>query len=293
MTVFSIEDELPETTLCGLLIEGAIGRLELQRADRYNALDVQLISEIIQLLDWSAERSVGQRGDLTDANGARYLRVLIVSGHGKHFCAGADINMMRDAGARTVAENRVDSERLDRLFNSLWAHPCFTIGCVQGVALGGGAGLIACIDHVIVEPLVRIALSEGKLGILPAVIGPYVQRRLGSAQFRRLAMLAKRIGAEEALRIGMVDEMVDEIEALADAAEAIAAEVLTTGPMAVTAVKRLAMTFDRWDGSDEELRLWTLDETSAMRGSPEGQEGLASFLEKRLPAWQPDDERDA
>ena len=98
MTVFSIEDELPETTLCGLLIEGAIGRLELQRADRYNALDVQLISEIIQLLDWSAERSVGQRGDLTDANGARYLRVLIVSGHGKHFCAGADINMMRDAG---------------------------------------------------------------------------------------------------------------------------------------------------------------------------------------------------
>ncbi len=108
MTVFSIEDELPETTLCGLLIEGAIGRLELQRADRYNALDVQLISEIIQLLDWSAERSVGQRGDLTDANGARYLRVLIVSGHGKHFCAGADIKQ------RFVAMTPEQSARRER-----------------------------------------------------------------------------------------------------------------------------------------------------------------------------------
>jgi methylglutaconyl-CoA hydratase len=289
MTKFSIGDEQPDTTLCGLRIEGAIGWLELCRPEVFNALNIQLINEIIQLVNWSAERSVGARGSLLDADGEKFLRVIVMSGEGKHFCAGADINMMRDAGAKTSEENRIDSERLDRLFNSLWSHPCFTIGCIQGVALGGGAGLIACLDHVIVEPRVKIALSEGKLGILPAVIGPYVYRRLGSAQFRRLAMLAKRIEAPEALRIGMVDELVEDRDELITAAKTIAAEVLTTGPAAVTAAKQLALTFDRWNGSDEELRLWTLDKTSEMRGSPEGQEGLASFLEKRDAAWRIDE----
>ena len=106
--------------------------------------------------------------------------------------------MMRDAGANTPEENRADSERLDRLFNGLWAHPCFTVGAVQGVALGGGAGLVACCDYVVATQNVRIALSEGKLGILPAVIGPYVYRRLGSATFRRLAMQASRVQGDEA-----------------------------------------------------------------------------------------------
>ena len=183
----------------------------------------------------------------------------------------------------TPLENRTDSERLDRLFNSLWSHPCFTIGKIQGVALGGGAGLIACLDHVIVEPGARIALSEGKLGIHPAVSGPYVYRKVGSAEFRRLAMMAGRIGAEESLRIGLVSQLSDSLEG---AESAIINEVLTTGPMAVTEAKKLALTFDRWNGTDEELRLWTLDKTSEMRGSEEGQEGLASFLEKRPPNWK-------
>ena len=191
--------------------------------------------------------------------------------------------MMRDAGAKSAEENRADSERLDRLFNSLWSHPCFTIGKIQGVALGGGAGLIACLDHAIVEPGTRIALSEGKLGILPAVIGPYVFRKVGSAEFRRLAMMAGRIGAEESLRIGLVNQLSESLE---DAESAIINEVLTTGPMAVTEAKKLTLTFDRWSETDEELRLWTLDKTSEMRGSEEGQEGLASFLEKRPPNWK-------
>ena len=143
-------------------------------------------------------RSVGQTGELFDESGNPYLRVSF-RGAGKYFCAGADINMMRDAGANTPEENRLDSERLDRLFNGLWSHPCFTIGAIGGVALGGGAGLVACLDHVIARDDVKIALSEGKLGILPAVIGPYVYRRVGSACFRRLAMQASRINASEAL----------------------------------------------------------------------------------------------
>ena len=283
MSNYAIGDLMPETSLCTLDIEGAVAHLTLTREDVYNALNIHLITEIIEALDWARVRSVGERGSLADASGAPFLRVIVLSGAGKHFCAGADINMMRDAGAKSSEENRADSERLDRLFNSLWSHPCFTIGKIQGVALGGGAGLIACLDHTIVNSGARIALSEGKLGILPAVIGPYVYRKVGSAEFRRLAMMAGRIGAEEALRIGLVNQLSESLEG---AEYSIIDEVLTTGPMAVAEAKKLTLNFDRWTGSDEELRMWTLDKTSEMRGSNEGQEGLASFLEKRPPNWK-------
>ena len=284
-----MSDEMPASQLCSLDIDGAVARLTMRRSDVFNALNVQLISELIDALRWMEERSVGTTQVLTDSDGAAYLRVIVLRGDGKHFCAGADINMMRDAGAAGPEANRADSERLDRLFNSLWAHPCFTIGAIQGVALGGGAGLVACVDHSIGEPRTRIALSEGKLGILPAVIGPYVYRRLGSAQFRRLSMLASRVSSEEGLRIGWLNEVVDSPLGFDEAIDRAIGDVLTTGPMAVAESKRLAMTFDRWMASDEELRLWTLDKTSQMRGSREGQEGLSSFLERRKPDWAPEE----
>ena len=276
----------PKTSLIQLEINGSIANITMARSDKFNAMNVDLISELIEVFAWTAQHSVGVQESLVDSEGNENLRVLVLSGEGKHFCAGADINMMRDAGANTPEENRRDSKRLDKLFNSLWAHPCFTIGCIQGVALGGGAGLISCLDYVIAEKRVKIALSEGKLGILPAVIGPYVYRRIGSAQFRRLAMMAKRIGGEEALRIGMIDELVEDSSQFEQCVTNAVAEVMTTGPMAVAEAKSLTLTFDRWNGSDEELREWTLDKTSEMRGSPEGQEGLASFLEKRSPDWK-------
>lgn len=284
-----MSDVIPAAELCSLDIDGAVAHLTLRRSDVFNALNVQLISELIDALRWMEERSVGTTQVLTDSDGSAYLRVIVLRGDGKHFCAGADINMMRDAGAAGPEANRADSERLDRLFNSLWAHPCFTIGAIQGVALGGGAGLVACVDHSIGEPRTRIALSEGKLGILPAVIGPYVYRRLGSAQFRRLSMLASRVSAEEGLRIGWLNEVVDSPLGFDEAIDRTIGDVLTTGPMAVVESKRLAMTFDGWMASDEELRLWTLDKTSQMRGSREGQEGLSSFLERRKPDWAPEE----
>ena len=279
----------PATELIDLAINGAVATLNLARPDKYNAMNTQLINELIQLLDWTAERSMGRTGTATDPNGCEFLRVLVVGGgESKHFCAGADINMMRDAGAKSAEENRIDSERLDRLFNGLWAHPCFTIGTVQGVALGGGAGLIACIDYVIAASGTKIALSEGKLGILPAVIGPYVYRRVGSANFRRLAMQASRIETEEALRIGMIDQVSDE---QASALTEIIDKVMTTGPVAVSTAKELSIGLERWNlQMDEELREWTLDFTSKMRGSDEGQEGLSAFLESRNPNWYPSDD---
>ena len=272
---------MPQTSLIKVQIDGCIARVTLARPEKYNALNVQMITELIDVFSWTAENSVGVTGKLVSDDGMPYLRVLVLSGEGKHFCAGADINMMRDAGANTPEENRRDSERLDSLFNGLWAHPCFTVGKIQGVALGGGAGLIACLDYVICESGVKIALSEGKLGILPAVIGPYVYRRMGSTNFRRHAMLAGRMDTSEALRIGMIDCIDDSLDD-----SKVISEVLTTGPCAVTAAKELALGFDRWEGDDESLRLWTLDFTSRMRGSDEGQEGLSSFLEKRSPNWK-------
>ncbi len=145
----------PQTTLIELTIDGSCARIELAREDKFNALNVEMITELIQVFEWTKERSAGHNDALEDANGHPYLRTLVLSGRGKHFCAGADINMMRDAGANTPEENRKDSERLDRLFNGLWSHPCFTIGAIQGVALGGGAGLIACVDYVVATENVR------------------------------------------------------------------------------------------------------------------------------------------
>ena len=278
----------PQTELVTMTLDGSRANLRLNREDKFNALNVQLITELCELLDWTAARSAGTLDALNDENGAPYLRSIVLSGSGRHFCAGADINMMRDAGANTPEENRADSERLDRLFNSLWAHPCFTVGAIQGVALGGGAGLVACLDHVIGTQNIKLALSEGKLGILPAVIGPYVYRRLGSACFRRLAMQASRVGAEEALRTGFIEQVVADIDSLEPAVQSLLDEVLTTGPCAVTLAKQLTLNFDRWTESDEALRDWTLDFTSKMRGSKEGQEGLSSFLEKRSANWKPE-----
>ena len=285
-----MSDVKPSAELCSLSIDASVATLTLERSDVYNALNVQLISEINDILDWTALRSVGRTGSLRDHDGAEYLRVLVLRGAGRHFCAGADINMMRDAGVKSPEENRADSERLDRLFNSLWAHPCFTIATVQGVALGGGAGLIACSDHVIALDSSRIALSEAKLGILPAVIGPYVYRRVGSAQFRRLSMLAGRFDGHEALNIGMADQVSISMEEADEMVDAAIATVMSTGPVAVTEAKNLAQTLDNWRGTEEDLRRWTLDKTSEMRSSPEGQEGLSAFLDRRPPAWSPEDQ---
>lgn len=282
---FSMSDEVPTTELCDVSIQGPIARITMTRSEVFNALNVQLITELVELLKWTSERSAGQNNSINDEDGLPFLRVIVLNSQGKHFCAGADVNMMRDAGAASPEENRKDSMRLDSLFNSLWAHPCFTLSCVQGVALGGGAGIVSCVDHVIAEPRTRIALSEGKLGILPAVIGPYVYRKIGSAQFRRLSMLASRVDAEEALRIGWVDDIVKDKEEFEKASSRVIDTILTTGPVAVYESKKLTLELDRWTGSDEDLRLWTLEKTSEMRGSREGQEGLSAFLERRSPDW--------
>jgi len=278
--------QVPVYENIALSLDGPVASITLSREEKYNAMNISLIKDLVDAIDWTSSMSVGSQGKLYDEEGNPYLRIVVLRGAGKHFCAGADIEMMRDAGAKSPEENRADSERLDRLFNSLWAHPCFTMLIAQGVALGGGAGLVSCSDYAVATSSSKIALSEGKLGILPAVIGPYVYRRVGSATFRRLAMQASRITSEEALRIGLVDAVADDVQGAETLVKTMIAEVMSTGPQAVTQAKLLTLGFDRWSGDDASLREWTLDYTSKMRGSDEGQEGLSSFLEKRPPHWK-------
>ncbi|MDP6099164.1 MAG: enoyl-CoA hydratase-related protein, partial [Candidatus Thalassarchaeaceae archaeon] len=204
---------------------------------------------------------------------------------------GGRLRRVVDLGVAVLAAGDLDLGADDEITveTEPRGRPVFVPGVVQGVALGGGAGLVSSLDHVIGESETRIALSEGKLGILPAVIGPYVYQRIGSAQTRRLAMLACKIPVDEALRIGMIDQKVKSPEQFDKAISTIVKEVLTTGPIAVTEAKCLVQTIDRWESSDEELRSWTLDKTSEMRGSAEGQEGLSSFIERRAAAWKSED----
>jgi methylglutaconyl-CoA hydratase len=288
MLNLSIEDSKPDNQLCELSIEGPVATIRLNRAQKHNALNVQLIGEIITSFEWCAERSVAAQGALADAAGHPLLRVVVLTHAGRNFCAGADIGWMRAAGSQTAEENRADASRLDNLFHSIWSHPCFTIATVNGVALGGGVGLLAACDQVIADSGAKLALSEAKLGILPAVIGPYVYRRTGSAGGRRLAQLAGRISAAEAHRVGLVDLVSRSEQELQDSLTSIISEVLTTGPGAVAEAKSLFSSLDSWTGSEAELREFTLDVTTEMRASAEGQEGLSAFLQGRAPDWKVD-----
>ena len=280
--------ELPKCELVDVKKNGPVLIISLIREDVFNALNPKLIEELTGVLEWSSFNSVAQRNLSADSNGIEYFRVIVLKGLGKHFCAGADINWMRDSGAQSLEENIEDANRLDRLFYNLWSHPCFTISLVHGVALGGGAGLVSCIDHVVAVEGARIAMSEIKLGILPAVIGPYVYRKIGSAQFRRLAMLGSRIETLEAQRIGLVDDIVKNNSDADDLIQKIIGEVLTSAPNGVYKAKQLTLTLDRWNESDEKLRGYTVELTSNMRGGVEGQEGLSSFIDRRKPDWIPE-----
>ena len=280
--------ELPICELVEVEKKGAVLTISLNRENVFNALNPKLIKELTGVLQWSAFNSVAHRNLSIDKNGIEYFRVIILRGLGKHFCAGADINWMRDSGAQSLEENIEDANSLDRLFYSLWSHPCFTISLVHGVALGGGVGLVSCIDHVVAIDGARIAMSEIKLGILPAVIGPYVYRKIGSAQFRRLAMLGSRIETSEAQRIGLVDDIVKNNSEADNLIQRIIEEALTSAPNGVYKAKQLTLTLDRWNESDEKLRKYTVELTSNMRGGVEGQEGLSSFIDRRKPDWVPE-----
>src|SRR5205823_6653649 len=198
------------------------------------------------------------------------VRVVVLAGEGKSFSAGADVEWMRNAIELSYEENVADARRLRMMLETIDSCPAPVLARVQGHALGGGCGLVACADIVIAAPDVKFALSEVKLGIIPAVISPFALAKIGPSAARRYFLTGERFDAETALRIGLVHEVAADLDA---AVERLLGELLSAGPQAARWAKRLVR--ERPDGP--ETARWIAER----RTSDEGQEGLHAFLEKR------------
>jgi methylglutaconyl-CoA hydratase len=238
--------------------DGPLLRVTMARPDRRNAFDAALIAELTDAF-----------ADVGDA------RAVVLAGDGQSFSAGADVEWMRSSVELTYEENVADALRLRAMLDAIDNCPAPVIARVQGHALGGGCGLVACSDIVIAEPSAQFAFSEVKLGIVPAVISPFALAKIGSSAARRYFVTGERFDAATALRIGLVHEVTPELDA---SVEAVAGELLDAGPVAARAAKELAhvpLTADE-----------TARRIAERRTSEEGQEGLRAFLEKRPPSWR-------
>jgi methylglutaconyl-CoA hydratase len=246
-----------------------VATLTLNRPAIHNAFDDRQIAELNAAL----------AGLAMDEG----VRVVVLAGAGKNFSAGADLNWMRRTGSYGEAENLRDANALAELMQRLNELPKPTVARVQGAALGGGTGLVACCDIVIAAESASFGTTEVRLGIMPAVIGPYVIAAIGSRHARRLMVTGERISAQAAARIGLVHEVVadDQLEAAVDS---VVSDLLKGGPAAITAAKRLVH-----DLAGRPISQEMIDDTAhriaALRATPEAREGLGAFLEKRKPGW--------
>jgi methylglutaconyl-CoA hydratase len=247
----------------------AVFTITLNRPDVHNAFDDQLIAELTQTLHTAAETPD--------------VRVVVLTGAGKSFSAGADLNWMRRMAIYTEEENYHDAMALGELMVTLNRLPKPTIARVNGAAYGGGVGLIACCDIAVGVSDAQFALTEVKLGLIPAVISPYVVAAIGEKKSRRYFLTGERFSAEQAKTLGLLNEVVaaDELDHVVNR---IAASLLEAGPIAQAEAKDLISSVAHRPVTDS-LIADTAERIAHLRISPEGQEGLAAFLEKRKPNW--------
>jgi methylglutaconyl-CoA hydratase len=250
---------------------GAVERLTLNRPDVRNAFNEHVIAE---LTDWASRTAdAAVKGD---------IRVAVIAGAGKVFCAGADVTWMSKTVHYTEEENLRDAMAMSQMFAAINALPLAVVGRVQGAALGGGAGLAAVCDIVVAEEAALFGFTETKLGILPAVISPFALSKIGQAAARELFLTGARFSSRRAKEIGLIHDVVAETE-LDAAVDRYVKEILTTGPEAVAAAKALIPAV--WGQPIADAMPITAAAIAARRVSPEGQEGLRAFLEKRAPSW--------
>ncbi|MEL0108035.1 MAG: enoyl-CoA hydratase-related protein [Rhodospirillaceae bacterium] len=250
--------------------DNGLARVVLDRPERHNAFDDHVINELDQVFTNIAQN--------------QSIRAVILSANGKSFSAGADIEWMKRAAAYTEQENEAASLEMAKMLNRIYTLPQPVIALVQGGAYGGGVGLVAVSDVVVATTQARFCFSEVKLGIIPAVISPYVVRAAGSRALRRYFFTADVFDADEAFRLGLVDIVTDG-EELESTGLSIAAKIMENGPAAVAASKQL---IDRVSGKpiDESLVTETAKLNAKMRATDEGRDGIAAFLEKRPPVWR-------
>jgi methylglutaconyl-CoA hydratase len=236
--------------------DGHLLRVTLAKPERRNAFDAALIAELTAAFS-----------DVGDA------RAVLLSGEGPSFCAGADVEWQRSAIDLSYDENVEDAMRLYRMLEAIDACPVPVVCCVHGFALGGGSGLVACADAAIAWPDAVFGFTEVRLGIVPAVISPFVLPRIGAAA-RRYFVTGERFDAETALRIGLVSEVSEDAGVRT---ESLVREILAGGPIATREAKKLVR--------ERPLGIDTAHVAAARRTSEEGQDGLRAFLERRSPSW--------
>jgi methylglutaconyl-CoA hydratase len=258
---------MPETL--NLTKDGPVATVSLARSDSRNALNATLISDLTKCF-----------GELTEDES---VRVVVLTGEGPIFCAGADIGYMRETAHFSYEENLKDARRLASMFLAVDECPKPVVVRVRGAAIGGGAGLVAASDVVVAAEGTRFAFTEVRLGIAPATIAPFVVRKIGASRARSLFLTGERFGAELARDMGLVHEVAPE-DALDAAVESKVSELLKGGPEAQAAVKALLREIEAVETAETPGLMSRMN--AMLRVGEEGQEGLGAFLEKREPRWR-------
>jgi methylglutaconyl-CoA hydratase len=252
-----------------------VATVTLNRPEVHNAFDAALVLRLTDVL--------------VELKTRRDVRVVVLTGAGRSFSAGADVNWMRSMAACSEEENFEDALQLADLMALLDSMPLPTVAIVNGHAYGGGVGLLACCDIVLASNEARFALSEVRLGLVPAVISPYVVAAIGERNARRLFLSGEAMDAKLARRVGLVHEIAKPNK-LGDALEHQLGMLLKGGPIALRESKELVFTVEGGGVSaDYALKRRTAQIIAQLRVSEEGQEGLTAFLEKRAPSWDPED----
>ncbi len=248
--------------------EGRVAKIIFSRPEVHNAFNNDMIAEMLDVV-----RALGKPSD---------VRVVVLTGEGKSFCAGADVNWMRRVMDFSFEENYEESLKLAELMYSVYSLDLPTIAMVNGASIGGGMGFVSTADIAIAASNAEFSLSEVKLGLVPACISPYVIKKAGEAACRRLMLTGERIDANEALRVGLLNAVVEPDE-LESAVEALVKRLISSGPGAIAVCKKLLREVPGM--SLDEAKTFTADSLAHLRMSDEGQEGMRAFLEKRKPSW--------
>ena len=249
-------------------IAGQVATITLNRPDKRNAMSAAMMAELQSSLD-EVEKS--------------HVRVAILTGAGKAFCAGMDLEMLAAIAQQTPAENQEDSRRMAKMFRRIWSFPRPLIAAVNGAALAGGCGIATLCDFTLAVPEARFGYTEVRIGFLPAIVSVFLTRQIGEKKARDLLLTGRTLEAAEAKEFGLVNEIVP-AENLVPRAKELADVLIAASPGSLSRAKRL-MTSSAAASVDHDLERAIL-ENARIRCTPDFKEGLASFLEKRKPVWQ-------
>ena len=247
--------------------DSRIATITLNRPDKRNAISYELIDDLLAALNEVAESSA---------------RVLILTGAGKAFCSGMDLESLKALVGRSPEQNVKDSEVMAQLFRSLYDFPRPTIAAVNGAAVAGGCGLATLCDFTLAVPEAKFGYTEVRIGFVPAIVSIFLLRQVGEKHARDLLLTGRIIGAEDAYRIGLVNEIVP-AEKLRERARELAIQLMENSPASLASTKRL-LSEHAQPALDAQVRL-AVSENAAIRATADFREGISSFLEKRKPRW--------